>query len=65
MLNDDRIELSPETRPLDVAGWDSLANITIVYALEEEFGMRFDDADLGTARSIGELADRIASACAS
>jgi acyl carrier protein len=65
MLNDDQIHLDQATRPADVPGWDSLANITIVFALEDEFGIRFGDGDLGSTRSIGELATHIDRARAS
>lgn len=60
ILNEDDLLLGEDTNPSDVPGWDSLANITIVYALEDEFRVRFADGDLGTARSIGDLAERVA-----
>jgi acyl carrier protein len=59
MLNDDEIALRPETRAGEVTGWDSLAHITIVFALEDEFGIQFSDEDLASTRSVGELASCI------
>jgi len=59
LLGDDDIVLKPDTRPSDVPGWDSLANINIVFGVEEEFGLRFGDDDLANTKTVGELADRV------
>ena len=64
LLNDDDISLANDTRPSDVLGWDSLANVNIVFAIEEEFGIRFGDADLAGFDTVGELARRVDSAVA-
>jgi acyl carrier protein len=55
LIGDDDIVLSPETRPNDVEGWDSLANVSIIFALEEEFGVAFGDEVLAGFETIGEL----------
>ena len=56
LLGNDDIVLTPDTRPADVPGWDSLANVNIVFGLEEEFGIRFGDDDLAAGfATIGEL----------
>jgi acyl carrier protein len=59
LLNDDDIFLTPATRPGDVPGWDSFANVNIVFAVEEEFEIRFGDDDLTAVDTVGELADRV------
>ena len=59
LLGIDDISLTPDTRPADVAGWDSLANINIVFGVEEEFGIQFSDDDLANAGTVGELAERV------
>jgi acyl carrier protein len=59
LLGNEDIDLKPETRPSDVPGWDSLANINIVFGVEEEFGIRFGDDDLAGADTVGELANRV------
>jgi long-chain acyl-CoA synthetase len=51
-------ELSEFSTPADVAGWDSLAHLQFVVALEEAFGVRLDPADIIRIDSIGE-AERI------
>jgi acyl carrier protein len=59
LLGNNDIVLTPETRPADVPGWDSLANVNIVFGVEEEFGIRFSDEDLAAAPTVGEFAERV------
>jgi len=55
VLRDDDVVLTDETKASDVPGWDSLAHINIMFTLESEFGVQFDDDQLGSFRDIGEL----------
>jgi acyl carrier protein len=48
--------LTADTRPSDVEEWDSLANINIVFALEQEFGVFFDDEQVAGFATIGDIA---------
>ena len=56
--------LAPETRPSDVPGWDSLANVNIVFAVEEEFEVEFTDEELKSFGTIGEFASGVDAALA-
>lgn len=56
--------LTPDTRPSDVPGWDSLANVNIVFAVEEEFGVEFTEAELKSFGTIGEFAAGVDAALA-
>ncbi|CAG1017307.1 hypothetical protein BURC_01950, partial [Burkholderiaceae bacterium] len=51
-------ELSERSTTADVAGWDSLAHLQFVVALEEAFDIRLDPSDIIRIESIGE-AERI------
>lgn len=51
-------ELSERSNTADVAGWDSLAHLQFIVALEEAFGIRLDPSDIIRIDSIGE-AERI------
>ena len=55
VLSNDDVVLSDETKASDVPGWDSLAHINIMFTLESEFGVQFDDDQLGSFRDLGEL----------
>jgi acyl carrier protein len=43
------------TAAQDVPGWDSMAHINIIVALEHEFGMKFKTASLEEAQNTGDL----------
>lgn len=42
---------STENQP----NWDSLRHMNLVFALEEEFGVRFDDAEIARMTSIERI----------
>lgn len=52
---DDGIVLSEETTAADVDGWDSLAHINLMCAIEDAFGVRFRGNELAEFSNIGEL----------
>ena len=55
-LDDENIALTEQTRASDVEGWDSLAHVRIVIAVETAFGLRFDTSDIGALKTVGDLA---------
>ena len=54
------LSLAPETSAGDVPGWDSVSHITLVVAVEQRFGIRFNTADIEELRNVGDLARLIA-----
>jgi acyl carrier protein len=56
VLEDDSIELTPETTADDVDGWDSMNHIFIVVELEKRFGVKFQAAEMEELKNVGELA---------
>jgi len=56
LLGDDSLVLTADTRPREVEGWDSLANVSIMFGLEEEFGVSLGDEVLAGFETLGELA---------
>lgn len=59
LLLDDDVVLTADTQPRDVEGWDSLANVSIMFALEEEFRVRLSDALATGFETVGDLASLI------
>jgi acyl carrier protein len=59
-FNDDELVLTPETVPADVPGWDSLAQVNVVFAIEEAFGIQLGDEQISRFSSIAELEAQIA-----
>ena len=55
----DPTELKPETTAKDVPEWDSLMHISILVAVEKEFGVRFRVGEVEKTKNVGEFADLI------
>jgi acyl carrier protein len=52
---DESIELSDEMTADDVAAWDSVTHIQLVFAVEEDFGIKLSMKDLETLENVGAL----------
>jgi acyl carrier protein len=51
----DEVVVSPELSAKDVDEWDSLAHVSLVLAIEEEFGLRFRVGEVEAAKNVGDL----------
>ena len=54
-LDNDSIKLTLGTKASEVEGWDSLAHVRIVVAVEGAFGLRFDTGKITALKNVGEL----------
>ena len=59
-FDDDETELTPETTDGDIEDWDSLDHITLMAAVEEEFGVRFTMGQVSGMKNVGEMVEIIA-----
>ena len=59
-LDVDDITLAESTVSSEVDGWDSLANVRVMIAVEQAFGVRFSTAQIASVNSVGELVEIIA-----
>jgi acyl carrier protein len=55
IFGDDSV--TSESTPSDVQTWDSLAQLNLLIALEDEFGVEIAPEDVDGLRDLGELAD--------
>lgn len=55
MFNDEAIVLTEETTAADIAEWDSLAHVNLMFAIEEAFGVQFAGNQFGEFKNIGAL----------
>jgi acyl carrier protein len=55
VFNDDSLILRDEMTSHDVAGWDSVAHINLMFTIESAFGMQFIGNELAEFKDIGEL----------
>ena len=58
-FDDDSIELDAETTADDIDDWDSLSHITLMSAVEDEFGLRFTMGEVSGMKNVGEMAEII------
>ena len=56
----DDVALTTAMTAADVEGWDSLANVQIIVAIERAFKIRFRSGEIAAIRNVGELVSRIA-----
>ena len=56
VFDDDSIVIGPETTAKDIEGWDSLANIELLVAIEKSFSrVKFNTGEVASLRNVGEL----------
>jgi len=49
------ITLSETTTAADIRGWDSMAHVRLILAIEERFGFQFSNRKLGKMTNIGNI----------
>jgi len=52
-------ELKREMTAKEVSGWDSLAHISIIVGMENEFGVKFKLAEIKIIQNIGDFVDLV------
>ena len=53
------LRLTAETKASDVEGWDSLAHISLVVAVETRYKLKFALGELQELKNVGDMADQI------
>lgn len=59
VFDDDSINVSEDTTANDIEDWDSLNHITLIDAVESEFGVRFTMGEVSGMKNVGEMAQII------
>ncbi len=60
VFDDRKIRVTASTTADDIEDWDSLEHITLVAAVESEFGMKFRMSEVSTMKNVGEMAAIVA-----
>lgn len=55
VLNDDKIEITPESNADSINGYDSLAHIDIISAIEREFSVSFEFTEIVALNNVGDM----------
>ena len=58
-LDNEDIELKPETTADDIEEWDSLSHIQLIVAIEKHFKIRFSTVEITSYKNVGQLAEGI------
>lgn len=54
-LGDDDIVLTADSTPAEVEGWDSLAHVAIIVAVQKRIGRRFTTDQIEGLQTVGDL----------
>jgi acyl carrier protein len=61
VFGNESLEITGSTTADDVEGWDSLAQITLVYAIEERFRISLSTEELEKMECVGDMVAAIES----
>lgn len=61
VLDDPELELTDDTSAADIDDWDSLVHVTLMFNIEQEFGIQFGGEEFARLENVGALADLIES----
>ena len=60
VFDDPSVTVNEQTTAADIEGWDSLMHITLISAVEDEFGVTFPMKQVIAMKNVGDMADAIA-----
>lgn len=55
VFENETLDLTAATSANDIEDWDSVAHISLIFAIEEEFGFQFSSKELERMRNVGDL----------
>ena len=61
VFDDPSITVDDSTTSDDVDGWDSLEHSSLIAAIEQEFGVKFNMGQVVSMKNVGEMVDIIMS----
>jgi acyl carrier protein len=59
-FDDDQLEIWDGMSPRDLPSWDSLMQVKLLIAMEEEFGVQFTTAEAAELRSVDDFLGALA-----
>ena len=61
LFNRPDLELSDDLSAKDIPGWDSFNHVNLIINIEEEYGVRFSNDEVGGMQNVGNLKKLLAS----
>ena len=59
VFDNEDLVIDSSTAPQDIDGWDSLAHIRLIIAIEKSFGLRFSAAEIAELENVGLIVELI------
>lgn len=59
VFQDENLRVSETTRASDVEGWDSLAHMMLILAIEKKFNIKFKLSHLQDIQQVGDLVQMV------
>jgi len=59
VFDDDDLVINSSTTAQDIVGWDSLAHIRLIVAIEKSFGLRFSASEISDVENVGQMVELI------
>lgn len=59
VFGDSSIEINENTNADDIEAWDSLTNISILAAVQDEFSVSFEIDEIVAMKNVGEMVEAI------
>jgi acyl carrier protein len=60
VFDDDQLQITDATSPENTEEWDSLAQVKLIVALEEEFKIKFTTDEVASLSTVGEFKEALA-----
>jgi acyl carrier protein len=55
VFDNSSIDLSTDTGPDDIEGWDSLAQVKLILMIQDEFGIQLESEEAGEMQTVGNM----------
>jgi acyl carrier protein len=59
VFDDDQLVVTPETGGKGIDGWDSVAQVKLILAIEEQFGFQFTEDEVSSIKTVGGFLEAI------
>ena len=60
IFDDPGLNITAATGPGEISDWDSVAQVKLVLAIEEEFGVEFTTEEVAAFRTVGDFEQALA-----
>lgn len=57
VFDDENLQINEKTNAKDIEEWDSVEHISLVIAIEKEFTIRMNAAEVGKLQNVGGIID--------